>query len=760
MNDRRPAPITAGTADAARPPYADSLELLLDMVGALDEGLGRMVEQMRGLALPGEDPGLRGLVVTDAEVRRLLGAPAGPFLGVSFGEGGVLACSLWARVEGRVAAAREAGLVLPIEVLRERFGLSPFELDCLVACLAPELDAKYEKLFGYLNDDVTRKSPSVQLLLRLLTRSGEVPIANRRFLVPEATLLRAGLLTWAEDGRSPGAVSHLARCLRVEPAVVHFLLDEHRLDPDLERVWHDAGFPAAARDLWPQAVSRTELDACLESFLTQFRERGERLVCILSGRAGSGRRYLVETACAARGLGLLALDCRRVLKQPNPEALLARAFRDSLLHASPLLLANAEALVEDRERGPELRLVVEHLVSERGWLLFLTVDRRTTLPRWFSRHRCVRLELPELTRTARRDLWRQVLAAKAGLDQEGRAMPLAEALAAKFRLTPGQIGEAFHRASAGPSLPEGDGWWAALHRSAGEAAAPRLGELAQRLRPFFRWDDLVLPESKKELLRDIVRRVRFGRTVMEDWGFERCMNRGKGLNVLFSGPPGTGKTMAAEVVANELGMDLYRIDLASVVSKYIGETEKNLSRIFQEAEHADAILFFDEADALFGKRSEVRDAHDRYANIEINYLLQQMDNYEGIAILATNLRQNLDEAFLRRLHVAVEFPVPSSEDRREIWRKSLPSEAPLREDVDLDFLARTFEITGGNIRNISLAAAYLAAEEGAPIAMGHLIRAVQRELEKIGKRTVREEFGAYCHLMEGPAARPAALARA
>lgn len=759
MSDRRTEPMAIGREAGARPPYAEGLDLLLELLGALDEGLGRMVEQVRGLALPGEDPGLRGLVVTDAEVRRLLGVPAGPFLGVSLGEGGVLTSSLWTRVEGRVAAARKAGLVPPLEVLRERFGLSPFELDCLVTCLAPELDAKYEKLFGYLNDDVTRKYPSVQLLLRLLARAGETPIVNRRFLVPEATLLRAGLLAWVEDGRSPGAVSHLARCLRVEPAVVHFLLDEHRLDPDLERVWHDTDHPAEARDLWLRAVSRTELDACLESFLAQFRDRGERLVCILSGRTGSGRRYLVETACAARGLGLLALDCRRVLKQPQPELLLARAFRDSLLHASPLLLANAEVLVEDRERGPELRLVLEHLVSERGWLLFLTVDRRTALPRWFGRHRRVRLELPEPTRGSRRDLWRQVLTAKAGL-AEGRAAELAEALAAKFRLTPGQIGEAFHRAAAGSSPPEGEGWWAALHRSAGEAAAPRLGELAQRLRPFFRWDDLVLPELKKELLRDIVRRVRFGRTVMEDWGFERCMNRGKGLNVLFSGPPGTGKTMAAEVIANELGMDLYRIDLASVVSKYIGETEKNLSRIFQEAEHADAILFFDEADALFGKRSEVRDAHDRYANIEINYLLQQMDGYEGIAILATNLRQNLDEAFLRRLHVAVEFPVPSPEDRREIWRKGLPAGAPLGEDVDLEFLARTFEIAGGNIRNICLAAAYLAAEEGGAITMGHLIRAVQREMEKIGKRTVREEFGAYSHLMESPAARQPALVQA
>jgi SpoVK/Ycf46/Vps4 family AAA+-type ATPase len=226
------------------------------------------------------------------------------------------------------------------------------------------------------------------------------------------------------------------------------------------------------------------------------------------------------------------------------------------------------------------------------------------------------------------------------------------------------------------------------------------------------------------------------------------MSRGKGLTVLFSGLPGTGKTMAAEVIANELQMDLYRIDLAGVVSKFIGETEKNLSRIFREAEYSDAILFFDEADALFGKRSEVKDAHDRYANIEINYLLQQIENFEGVVVLATNMRQHLDEAFLRRMQVVVEFPVPSYEDRLRIWRQSFPPQAPLGADVDFHFLARQFELVGGHVANISLWSALLASEEDSNICMRHCLRATRRELEKIGRHCMKEEFGPYSSLLE------------
>jgi SpoVK/Ycf46/Vps4 family AAA+-type ATPase len=237
--------------------------------------------------------------------------------------------------------------------------------------------------------------------------------------------------------------------------------------------------------------------------------------------------------------------------------------------------------------------------------------------------------------------------------------------------------------------------------------------------------------------------------VYGDWGFDRKLSTGKGLNVLFAGPSGTGKTMAAEIIASELGLDLYKIDLAAIVSKYIGETEKNLDRIFREGQTSNAILFFDEADALFGKRSEVRDSHDRYANIEMAYLLQKMDEYEGAVILATNLRKNMDEAFARRMHFAVEFPIPEEADRYRIWQNIFPREAPLATENDLSFLARQFKITGGNIKNIALSAAFLAAQDGRCITMENIIWATKREYQKMGKLCTENDFAHYFELVKG-----------
>jgi SpoVK/Ycf46/Vps4 family AAA+-type ATPase len=244
-------------------------------------------------------------------------------------------------------------------------------------------------------------------------------------------------------------------------------------------------------------------------------------------------------------------------------------------------------------------------------------------------------------------------------------------------------------------------------------------------------------------LREICNHVKHRARVYDEWGFDRKLSLGKGLNALFAGPSGTGKTMAAEIMANELGLDLYKIDLSTVVSKYIGETEKNLSRIFAEAETSNAILFFDEADALFGKRSEVRDSHDRYANIEISYLLQRMEEYEGITILATNLRKNMDEAFVRRMQFAVEFPLPNENDRRRIWEGIWPDDTPRSPNLDLASMARRFELPGGNIRNIALAAAFMAANDGRVVNMTHLIHATRREYQKMGKVIAEREFGQY-----------------
>ena len=291
------------------------------------------------------------------------------------------------------------------------------------------------------------------------------------------------------------------------------------------------------------------------------------------------------------------------------------------------------------------------------------------------------------------------------------------------------------------SQERGDVPEAALWEACRVQARPRLDNLAQRIEPAATWEDLVLPESQRRMLREIAAHVRQRTKVYEAWGFAAKGSRGLGISALFAGDSGTGKTMAAEVLANELRLDLYRIDLSQVVSKYIGETEKNLRRVFDAAEEGGAILLFDEADALFGKRGEVKDSHDRYANIEVSYLLQRMEAYRGLAILTTNMKNALDKAFLRRIRFVVQFPFPDAAQRAEIWRRIFPSDTPT-EGLDVDELAR-LNVPGGNIRNIALNAAFLAADAEEPVRMTHLLRAARTEYAKLEKPLTDAETGGW-----------------
>jgi len=345
----------------------------------------------------------------------------------------------------------------------------------------------------------------------------------------------------------------------------------------------------------------------------------------------------------------------------------------------------------------------------------------------------LRIPFPQPGPDERLRIWQAALAGDAASSVD--AADPAD-LAGKFRLSGGQIRDAaatarnlaLARAPDAPRVTPAD-----LHAACRLHSNRKLAELAVQVTPHYTWDDIVLPEDQMAQLREIYDQVRHRNLVYDAWGFDGKLAMGKGLSILFAGPPGTGKTMAADVLAHALGLNLYKIDLSTVVSKYIGETEKNLARIFAEAMTSNAILFFDEADALFGKRTQVRDAHDRYANVEISYLLQKMEEYEGVVMLATNLRKNMDEAFVRRLHVTVEFPVPGVADRRRIWEQIWPAATPRDAGLDLDFLARQIEVSGGSIRNIALVGAFLAAADGGVVTMAHLLHATRREYQKMGK---------------------------
>ena len=651
----------------------------------------------------------------------------------------------------RVADSRRQGTTLRLELLAQALELSAFDVDVVLACLAPELDRGYERLYAYLHDDVTCRQPTVGLLLDLLRPDVEAKVAARARFGSTAPLLRHQLV---ELGEQSGAAPLLGSAVRLDPRVADFLLDGDELDERL-RPW--ARLLDGAADL--EALALPEELRRLAGLAERARA-GASLVVYLQGLYGSGRRAVAAACAEALGQRLLVVDGARLASHdPREVARLARlADREARLRGVPLLWTGFDALLADDRAGHLAGLL--GLLGARPGLTFLAGEAVWEPVDALHGVEFVRLELPWPDHRERLRLWCAALASdppaapgpsRAGASQAAAVRGPAldpevdlAALAETFRLRPGQIrdaaatarGLALARSPAAPTLTQADLLAACrLHSNR------RLGEVAQKVTPRYGWDDLVLPADRMAQLQEIHDQLRYRALVYGIWGFDRKLTLGKGLNVLFAGPSGTGKTMAADVLAGALGLDLYRIDLSSVVSKYVGETEKNLARIFAEAATSNAVLFFDEADALFGKRTQVRDAHDRYANVETSYLLQKMEEYEGAVILATNLRKNMDEAFVRRLHACVEFPVPGPTDRRRIWERIWPAETPRDPALDLDLLARQVEVPGGNIRNIALAGAFLAAADGGVVTMAHLLRATQREYQKMGKLLTAREAG-------------------
>jgi hypothetical protein len=584
-----------------------------------------------------------------------------------------------------------------LESLCALFGLSSFERSTLLLCAGVELDATFPALCAASQGDAGRSYATFGLALAAL------PHPHWSALSPAAPLRRWRLVEVGGESLTRGP-------LRIDERVLHYLAGLQYLDERLE------GFVEpvqAAEELLP---SQRTLAARLAEAWS--RGAGGMLpVAQLSGGDKESRRAVATAACLELGLTLHELSAQNLPSALRELEVLARLWeREAALSASTLLLECGEGNSADTA----LRRAALHFMEKVGSIVIMAGDDRLPAPR----RAFLTLKMPTPTPHEKRALWLGALGESAA-----SANGQVDALVDQFDLGPGAIrnacAEALGRDGASENLGE-------LLWEAGRAQArPHLEDLAQRIEPAAAWDDLVLPGAQKQLLREVAMHVRQRATVYEDWGFAARNSRGLGISALFAGPSGTGKTMAAEVLANELRLDLYRIDLSSVVSKYIGETEKNLRRVFEAAEGGGAILLFDEADALFGKRSEVRDSHDRYANIEVSYLLQRMEAYRGLAILTTNMKGALDGAFLRRLRFVVQFPFPDAAQRAEIWRRVFPPEA-LTEALDFEKLAR-LNVAGGNIRNIALNAAFLAADAQEPVRMEYLLRAARGEYAKLEK---------------------------
>jgi Winged helix domain, variant/ATPase family associated with various cellular activities (AAA) len=690
-------------------PGTDSVDAsLLHLLGRLQlvEARVRRAVAWRRAGDPDPDDGFRGLYISADQVERVLaGHRAAP--------PDADAAALLARVETDAEAAGGRGADLRLRRLAASFGLDQLDVELLLVALAPDLDPRFERLYGYLHDDVSRRRASIGLALELCGVSAVVAAARRRLGAGGVLVDRR--LVAVEDADRP----FLTRSLRVADRVTAHLLGDDTPDPAVAALAWRAAPPGS-----PQRVAG----------LVRALADGVRLVH-LREHPGADATALGAAAFAESGRPALTVDLERLRGEDDPEAIASLVGREAGLLGAGVVAGPVEALVA---RG----LPAVRAFSELTGSVVLTGTRPWD-PAWSSRVPLLG-DVPPLDHRLRAELWRASLSEHPAADLD----PLA--VTGRFRLSPWQVERAATSArlqaqAAGRAVGPDD-----LRAGARAQNAAGLERLARRIEPAVGLDDLVLPPDVLEQLSELLVRARQRERVLDDWRLGGAAGRRRGLCALFAGPSGTGKTMAAEVLAGELGFDLYAIDLATVVDKYIGETEKNLDRIFAESERVNGVLLFDEADALFGKRSEVSDAHDRYANVEVAYLLQRMELFDGIAVLATNLRSNLDEAFTRRLDVVVEFPEPEEKHRGALWDRSLGPHVPRAADLDLDFLARAFRLSGGNIRNIVVAAAHAAADEDRAVAMADLIRATHREYRKLGRLTVPAEFGTYFEVLAQP----------
>lgn len=595
-----------------------------------------------------------------------------------------------------------------LEVLCATFRLTVFERSVLLLCTGMELEAAFSGLCARAAGDPSRPWPTFGLALACLLEP------HWSAITPSGPLRHWRLVEVINQAGVPLTLSQL----RIDERILNYLTGLHHIDERL--------------------VGLIEPSMRIEELAPSHQSLAQRIASAWSGAPGAlpllqlcgadefSRRTIATAGCAAAGLGCFTLAAETIPSGTNElEGLIRLWEREAALTNSALYVDTESIDISDVRSVGVVKRLLERV---RSPLLLSTNDRWRPL-----RRTMLAIDVRKPTPVEQRSIWEHAI----GTDDAAQLNGQLSRIVAQFNLTGPTIQASVLQARAN-ALSE-DSFPEELWNSSRTQARSRLDDLAQRIEPIATWFDLVLPNTEQSQLQEIASHVAHRTTVYDDWGFAAVSSRGLGISALFAGASGTGKTMAAEVLANELNLDLFRIDLSSVVSKYIGETEKNLRRLFDAAEDGGAILFFDEADALFGKRSEVKDSHDRYANIEINYLLQRMESYRGLAVLATNRKGDLDPAFLRRIRFVVNFPFPDAVLRAEIWRRIFPPHTPLGA-LDMEKLSR-LNVAGGNIRNIALNAAFMAAQAAESVTMRHLLRSARSEYAKLEKPVSEAEIG-------------------
>ncbi|MBL8622303.1 MAG: ATP-binding protein [Myxococcales bacterium] len=618
-----------------------------------------------------------------------------------------------ATIAARVACSEQARL--PLARLRACFGLSSTELRVLAVLVGLELDLGLRAQVRAFTGDVRRPEPDVGLLAEVLYPTPAERARIPEELGPDGRLARSALVAIDHDP----ARAFVLRPARATARILELVHGKDALEPDLARtceLW-----PAQARPGLVRPAVADELDGLVAALIAASARGAAHPVVLVTGPDGAGRKTLLADAIAARGVATLRV---RVAALPADERALrelgARLRREAAWWGAAVLLDGVDA-----HAAVGAQALDELLFDDAPLAIVATAGRITGRPPRLGRGAVV-VEVGVPGEAAREQLWRRALPASTDV-------AVARWAAERYAVTPGVIAAAASAATARAEARADALMATDVHDGLRGVLDAKLATLGLRITWRQTWDDLVLPDDAVAEVREFIARVRHRRLVYDRWGFGRKVAKGLGLSALFAGPPGTGKTMVAGLIADALRLDLYQVDLSKVVSKWVGETEKNLGELFDAAEAGHAILLFDEADSLFAKRTQVQSSNDRYANLEVNYLLQRMEAFAGIVILTTNHDAAIDEAFRRRLSLRVDFPVPEPDERERLWRALLPAEAALGADIDYATLADRFEMTGGYIKNAALRAAFLAADEDAPIAMRHLERAARAEYQAMGK---------------------------
>lgn len=640
-------------------------------------------------------------------------------------------------------AATPAETTLRLEQLTARCGLSNLEREVLLLCLLAEVDGRYRRLLGYLQDDVSRTNPTIELVLQILSPIMSKLGTGRMCFNSESKLIKQHLIMLIGDD----ALS--MRSVRLDPHVVDYLLGTDSVDGRVAAVSFAVG-PVS----WSELILEPELLERLQAFASWWQQLATPVgaILFLHGPSGAGRLRAAQAVSATAGSPLLVVNATKVARSPHSlEELIDRVYREASLRGLSIYWSNCEVLLDANIPAQFWEYLIDASRNFKG-LVFLESTAHWEPAGEFHDRVYQRFDFQTPAYYMRRRLWETHLPGDAEfVEPHHDRATLAEQLANGFQLTRGQIlcvldtakELAFQRSPQHPLIAVND-----LYEGCRRQSYRQLVTFARRIEPRteLTFSDLVMPEPNRRQLLELRERIRHRSQVYTGLGFERRLSLGKGLIALFTGSSGTGKTMAAELLAREQSVDLYKVDLSAVVSKYVGETEKNLSRVFAEAEDANAIIFFDEADALFGKRGEVKEAQDRWANMEVNYLLQRVEEYAGVVILASNLRQNIDEAFMRRIHVIVEFPFPEASARLRILSGLFPRDLSHPVEDDLQSISDRFKLSGGSLKNIVLDAAFRALSENGhqqqpDLTLRHLVLGTAREYQKLGKPLTRSEFG-------------------